>query len=227
MLIGPAGTGKTLTIRNLIKYWGFEYRDISKMLKRGGEIDFSEMAPSGNKNYIDQRAYPTRTKPSVCVIEDIDKFVVGQSSGANREGDAGAVSLHMLLKALDGIDTIGGVMLMATTNHPDQMTEALLARPGRFDRIIRMDPPSKENIERFLISRKLSVTDAPLSAVSEAMAGYSMAFVEELVKSAKMMYRRSEFTFEELSSILNRIHEHKKISDKYLGKKQGSIGFSM
>lgn len=227
MLIGVPGTGKTKLLRGLIKYWGFEYRDISKLINKSGEVDLSDITSSGVRKYVDQRVFPTKVKPSVCVMEDIDKFVVGQAGHALRESDSGAVPLHLLLKALDGVDGIGGIILMATTNYPDQMTEALLGRPGRFDRVFRIEVPSEQAIEQFITSRNLVLKDAPVSHISNALNGYNMAFVEELVKSAKMTYRRNEVTYAELSVILDRIRDHKNISEKYLGKKSNKVGFDV
>ena len=67
--------------------------------------------------------------PTILILEDIDALgITGQ-----RGESSGGMGLSNLLNNMDGISNNNGVISVATTNHPESMDWALIARPGRFD----------------------------------------------------------------------------------------------
>lgn len=146
--------------------------------------------------------------PTVYVLEDIDKFVVFQAGANKRHQDAGEVPLHMLLKALDGVHSVSSAIIIATTNYSNELSEALINRPGRFDRIWQFPLPTQEALVKYLAMHGMTCTGMSLEEVAAGLDGLSMAFAEELVKSLRMMHRRLEFSKEEVIGVLSRIKKH-------------------
>jgi len=219
MFIGPPGTGKTKCLRLMAKYYGMTPVDSRSCMKNSGEIDFNVQSDHGK---IDRLLYPGKSRPAMIILEDIDKFIAYQSDG--RERDAGTVTLHDMLKALDGFFEVQDMLFVATTNYPNQMSEALINRPGRFDRIWKFPLPTSSLIGKFLEYHKMSVTDGSLTSVSDKLAGCSMAFAEEFVKSVRSIYHRNSFTLQEAEKVLARIAEHNEFCTRMFGKGK-TIGF--
>lgn len=220
MLIGPPGNGKTLLIRKICEYYGLEHFDIKAALTQDGSLNMDQ-AMEGT---VDMHLYPDENRPKVCVLEDIDKFTAFQGGEADGK-DFAAVSLHSLLKGLDGVDQYDGVILIATSNFPDVLHEALVGRPGRFDKIYEVEKPLPEAILRFLNYYKISVKGGSLDHVADQLKGSSMAFVAEFVKSAKMKYKRNEITPEEVKVLIDAIKQHQKLCEHHF-KEERKVGFS-
>jgi hypothetical protein len=110
--------------------------------------------------------------PAILVIEDLD-WLVRQ------------INVSTLLNLLDGVDSdagAGGLLLIATTNNPQELDPAINNRPGRFDVVNEIDRPD-EDMRRELLRRKLPETDsATLDAVAEATDGLSFAQVMEVLR---------------------------------------------
>jgi SpoVK/Ycf46/Vps4 family AAA+-type ATPase len=157
-------------------------------------------------------------------LEDLDKFTTFQS-GAGDHQDAGEVTLHALLKAIDGVDQPDGVLLIATTNYPGQLSEALMNRPGRFDRVWEFKKPEPPEIKKMLLYHKVEMTDGTMDKVLKELHGYSMAFAEDFVKSVKLEHKKSSFVWSEVSDTLNRIHRHNELYKTHFEGDRPPIGF--
>jgi ATP-dependent 26S proteasome regulatory subunit len=221
MLVGPPGNGKTLLIRTICDYYGLEYFDIRKAIQGDGTLDLSR----SNDNTVDYYLYPEEEKPHVCILEDLDKFAAFQG-GEAEDRDVGSISLHQLLKGLDGVDQSDDLILIATTNFPDVLHEALTGRPGRFDKIYRIEKPDQENICKFFKFYKVNIIDGSIEEVAKDLkdSDSSMAFVAEFVKSAKMKYKRNDLKLEEARVILQAIHKHQELCKTHF-KEQKNLGF--
>jgi SpoVK/Ycf46/Vps4 family AAA+-type ATPase len=86
------------------------------------------------------------SSPSIIFLDEFDAFCTKRSGS-----EAGSVSDKLLatfLTEMDGLEQIGGVIVLAATNRPDEIDEALL-RPGRFDMLLYVPPPNRK--ERLLL----------------------------------------------------------------------------
>ena len=99
-----------------------------------------------------------------------------------------------LLAELDGFDPIGDVKLIAATNRPDILDEALL-RPGRFDRIIRIPIPNLEariEIFKIHISRMSIAEDVDVEVIAAKCDGTTGADIKSICTEAGMFAIREE-----------------------------------
>jgi hypothetical protein len=255
LLYGPPGNGKSRTIRQIAEHFNFSIKDVTSRMDQGGMLHFQTESPHiwGTQDDkalheeftrcpvlsvgVPEHLLSTETmmrllslrRPEVFYIEDLDKFVAFQSSDGNR--DASRISLHDLLKAIDGVEGAVGTMIFMTTNHPDQLAESLVRRPGRIDRIFRIDLPTEAQIGSLLRHFNYE-SEKPLEDVAKELHKQqaSMAFAEELVRTLRMRYRRSRFSRQEVEEEIKVIVSHLSLTDpvkpKWSGKKGKVAGFS-
>ena len=119
LLHGPPGNGKTSTIRHI----GASLPQIPAMILR----------PAANFDSDDLQQVLDRWRrqaPAILVIEDLNWLL-------------NEVNVSTFLNLLDGIDSnvTGGLLLIATTNHPHKLDPAVNNRPGRFDVVIEVPCP--------------------------------------------------------------------------------------
>jgi len=138
ILSGPPGTGKTLLAKATAGESGVPFFSVS-----GSE--FVEMFVGvGASRVRDLFAMARKTTPCIIFIDEIDAIgkARGKSgmSGGNDEREA---TLNQILTEMDGFNTQEQVIVLAGTNRPDILDQALM-RPGRFDRHIAIDRPTME-----------------------------------------------------------------------------------
>jgi SpoVK/Ycf46/Vps4 family AAA+-type ATPase len=112
--------------------------------------------------------------PALILFEDIDRFF-----SRRPEEEASSVSLQQFLNCLDGVDTLDGVIVVATANNPEVLDTAILRRPGRFDRVIEFGNPSEKLRAKYLQSFCPELTGEDLDICAVASEGLSFAQLRE------------------------------------------------
>ncbi|MCL4346480.1 MAG: proteasome-activating nucleotidase [Candidatus Thermoplasmatota archaeon] len=135
LLVGPPGTGKTL---------------IAKAVAHNTNATFIRLVGSELvQKYIGEGARLVRElfelaklkAPSIVFIDELDSVGAKRLDAATSGDREVQRTLMQLLAELDGFNPLGNVKIIAASNRPDILDDALL-RPGRFDRIIRVPPPN-------------------------------------------------------------------------------------
>ena len=181
LLVGPPGTGKTLLAKAVAGEAGVPFFSISGS-------DFVEMFVGvGASRVRDLFKEANKVAPCIVFIDEID--TIGKSRD-NRMGgnDEREQTLNQLLAEMDGFDPSKGVILLAATNRPEVLDQALL-RPGRFDRRITIDRPNLAGrlATRQVHTRRIRLAeDVDLKKVALATAGCVGADLANLVNEAAL-----------------------------------------
>ena len=181
LLVGPPGTGKTLLAKAVAGEANVPFFSISGS-------DFVEMFVGvGASRVRDLFKEASKVAPCIVFIDEID--TIGKSRD-NRMGgnDEREQTLNQLLAEMDGFDPTKGVILLAATNRPEVLDQALL-RPGRFDRRIIIDRPNLAGRLATLQvhTRNIKLAeDVNLKKVALATAGCVGADLANLVNEAAL-----------------------------------------
>ena len=181
LLVGPPGTGKTLLAKAVAGEANVPFFSISGS-------DFVEMFVGvGASRVRDLFKEASKVAPCIVFIDEID--TIGKSRD-NRMGgnDEREQTLNQLLAEMDGFDPTKGIILLAATNRPEVLDQALL-RPGRFDRRIIVDRPNLAGRLATLQvhTRNIKLAeDVNLKKVALATAGCVGADLANLVNEAAL-----------------------------------------
>ena len=181
LLVGPPGTGKTLLAKAVAGEANVPFFSISGS-------DFVEMFVGvGASRVRDLFKEASKVAPCIVFIDEID--TIGKSRD-NRMGgnDEREQTLNQLLAEMDGFDPTKGIILLAATNRPEVLDQALL-RPGRFDRRITIDRPNLAGRIATLQVHTRNIRlaeDVNLKKVALATAGCVGADLANLVNEAAL-----------------------------------------
>jgi cell division protease FtsH len=188
LLVGPPGTGKTLLARAVAGE-----ADVPFFSMSGSE--FVEMFVGVGASRVRDLFEQAKSKaPCIVFIDELDAV------GKSRAGSMGFVgghdereqTLNQLLAEMDGFDSSKGVILMAATNRPEVLDQALL-RPGRFDRQIVVDKPDLRGREAILRLHARAVVLAPsvdLGGIAARTPGFAGADLANIVNEAALLAAR-------------------------------------
>ncbi len=186
LLLGPPGTGKTLLAKAVageaeVPFFSMSGADFVEMFVGVGASRVRDLFEQGKKH-----------APCIIFIDEID--AVGRHRGAGLGGghDEREQTLNQLLVEMDGFESNEGVILLAATNRPDVLDNALL-RPGRFDRQIIVDIPDvngrigilKVHSKKIQLDKKVD-----LNVLARGTPGLAGADLANLVNEAALLAAR-------------------------------------
>jgi cell division protease FtsH len=185
LLVGPPGTGKTMLAKAVAHEANAAFFSVD-----GSEfIEMFVGVGAGRVRAIFEAA--RKHAPSLIFIDEIDSLAQkrdgGRSGGADREHNQ---TVNSLLVAMDGFEANSGVVVLAATNRPEMLDEAVM-RAGRFDRKVYFDLPDLEGRRRILEihaqqkHRKLA-DNVDLDRIAGETAGFSGADLSTLLNEASI-----------------------------------------
>ncbi len=187
LLVGPPGTGKTLLAKAVAGEAGVPFYSLAGS-------DFVEMFVGVGASRVRDLFKQAKEKaPCIVFIDEIDAIGRSRGKGAMAgSNDERENTLNQLLVEMDGFNTDKGVILMAATNRPDVLDNALM-RPGRFDRQILIDKPDR--IEREMIfkvhTRELLIgSNVSMSVLASQTPGFAGAEIANVCNEAALLAAR-------------------------------------
>lgn len=189
LLIGPPGTGKTLLAKAVAGEAGVPFFSLSGS-------DFVEMFVGVGAARVRDLFKKAKSKaPSIIFIDEID--AIGRSRGRGQMpggNDEKENTLNSLLVEMDGFGTDSGVIILAATNRPDVLDQALL-RPGRFDRQISIDKPDIRDraailqvyLKKLKLARRVDATK-----LAEQTPGFAGAELANICNEAALIAARKD-----------------------------------
>ncbi len=187
LLVGPPGTGKTLMAKAVAGEAGVPFFSISGS-------DFVEMFVGvGASRVRDLFEQAKKHQPCIIFIDEID--AVGRQRGAGMGGghDEREQTLNQLLVEMDGFDENTNIIVIAATNRPDILDNALL-RPGRFDRQIYINAPDvrgREQILKVHAKNKQLEPEVDLKTLAKRTPGFTGADLQNLLNEAALLAARN------------------------------------
>ncbi|MBV8228503.1 MAG: ATP-dependent zinc metalloprotease FtsH [Planctomycetaceae bacterium] len=186
LLIGPPGSGKTLLARAVAGEAGVPFYSIS-----GSEF-IQMFVGVGASRVRDMFKTAKENSPCILFIDEID--AVGRVRGAGLGGghDEREQTLNQILTEMDGFSPNESVIVLAATNRPDVLDPALL-RPGRFDRHVTVDRPTKKGRLEILKVHTRNIpldADVDLDSIARGTVGMSGADLANLVNEAALLATR-------------------------------------
>ena len=172
VLIGPPGNGKTHAVKALINALGQKCLYVKS-------FSAEHVDDHRNIRYVFEEA--REHAPCILVLEDLDSLITEH----NRS---------FFLNELDGFAANEGVVTIASTNHPDKLDPAIMARPSRFDRKYHFGLPAEPERLAFLelwagqLGEAMRPGAATLAGLAAATEGFSFAYLKELLVSSTIRW---------------------------------------
>ena len=223
LLVGPAGTGKTLLARAVAGETGVPFFSISGS-------DFVEMFVGvGAARVRDLFEQAAKAKPCIIFIDELD--AMGRARGIGPFGgghDEKEHTLNQLLVELDGFDPREGIVLLAATNRAEILDPALL-RAGRFDRQVLVDRPDRGGRKAVLKVHAAKVPldrELDLDAVAALTPGFTGADLANLVNEAALRATRrgaASVALADFTMAIERIVAGLEKKSRLLGRREREI----
>ncbi|MCL5256880.1 MAG: ATP-dependent zinc metalloprotease FtsH [Chloroflexi bacterium] len=222
LMVGPPGTGKTLLARAVAGEAGVPFFSIS-----GSE--FVEMFVGvGASRVRDLFAQAKQNAPCIVFVDEID--AVGRSRGVGFGGgnDEREQTLNQILVEMDGFDQHDNIIVIAATNRPDILDQALL-RPGRFDRRVTLELPDRNGRFQVLKVHSRSKPLDPsvdLERVAKSTPGFSGADLENVMNEAAILAARrnkQQISMAELEESVDRVIAGPERKSRVIGQREKKI----
>ena len=186
LMVGPAGTGKTLLSRAVAGEAGVPFFSIA-----GSE--FMEMLVGvGAARVRDMFAQAKKAAPAIIFIDEVESIGRQRGMGISGGHDEREQTLNQILVEMDGFTPNDHVIVLAATNRPD-LLDAALIRPGRFDRRVMLSLPDLEERKAIIelhMKGKPFTKDVSTEKLARRTVGFSGADLANMLNEAAILAAR-------------------------------------
>ena len=203
LLVGPPGCGKTMLAKAVANHTNASF------IRMVGSELAQKYIGEGGRMVRELFALAKEKSPSIIFLDEIDAIGAKRLDSATSGDREVQRTLMQLLAELDGFDSLEDVKIIAATNRPDILDDALL-RPGRFDRIIVIPLPDEVGRKKILSIhfKKMSTSRVNIAKIVELTEGFSGAELKATtVESGMIAIRenRSKVKQEDVLMAVDRI----------------------
>jgi transitional endoplasmic reticulum ATPase len=194
LLYGPPGTGKTLLAKAVATESQANFIAI-----RGPEL-LSKWVGESEKAVREVFRKAKQAAPSIIFLDELDAIAPrrGAFSGGSHVMES---VVNQILSLIDGLENLRDVVILAASNRPDMVDPALL-RPGRFDRLLLVEPPDLKSREKIfeIHTKGMNLSDdVNLSQLASELEGYVGADIEAMCREAVMIALREDLKVDKIS----------------------------
>ena len=203
LLVGPPGCGKTMLAKAVANHTNASF------IRMVGSELAQKYIGEGGRMVRELFSLAKEKSPSIIFLDEIDAIGSKRLDSATSGDREVQRTLMQLLAELDGFDSLEDVKIIAATNRPDILDDALL-RPGRFDRIIVIPLPDEVGRKKILSIhfKKMSTSRVNIAKIVELTEGFSGAELKATtVESGMIAIRenRSKVKQEDVLMAVDRI----------------------
>jgi cell division protease FtsH len=217
LLIGPPGTGKTMLAKAIACEANAQF-----FCAHGS--DFTEVFVGvGAKRVRQLFRKAAKNKPAIVFIDEID--CVGKNRKFDTHGEH-QQTINALLAAMDGFESSQGIVVVAATNRPEDLDDAL-TRPGRFDRKVFVPYPDMKGRRAILKThangKPINDEDKALDVIAQTTPGMSGADLANLLNEAAILsalQNASDITLADLEAARDKIRFGKERRSMVLKQKE-------
>lgn len=207
LLVGPPGCGKTLLAKAVANH-----TDATFIRMVGSELA-QKYIGEGGRMVRELFSLAKDKSPAIIFLDEIDAIGAKRLDGSTSGDREVQRTLMQLLAELDGFDALEDVKIIAATNRPDILDDALL-RPGRFDRIVTIPLPDEKGRKAILElhTSSMSTKRVKIQRIVDKTEGYSGAELKATCVEAGMIAirdKRSSITNDDLMLAVTRLNEKK------------------
>ena len=188
LLSGPPGVGKTLLAKAVAGEAGVPFISCSAS-------EFIELFVGVGASRVRKLFKQAQEKaPCILFIDEIDAIGRKRSASVGGSSDERDQTINQLLTEMDGFSNNEGVIIMAATNRPELLDDAL-TRPGRFDRSVKVELPNnngRQNILELYLKNKPVSQDINIPKLAKMTTGFSGAQLENLCNEAAIYAARNK-----------------------------------
>ncbi len=227
LLFGPPGTGKTLLAKAVANE-----SECNFIAVKGPEL-LSKWVGESEKGVREIFRKARQASPSIIFFDEVDALVPkrGTYQGSSHVTES---VVSQILTELDGMEELKNVTILAATNRPDMLDDALL-RPGRLERHIYVPAPDEESrkkiFEVYMSGETGSILakDVDMDLLVKQSEGYVGADIESVVREAKMAAMREFITMmgnrgeQERRDAIKNVMITKAHFEEAMGKVKGSL----
>ena len=203
LLVGPPGCGKTMLAKAVASHTNASF------IRMVGSELAQKYIGEGGRMVRELFSLAKDKSPAIIFLDEIDAIGAKRLDSATSGDREVQRTLMQLLAELYGFDSLEDVKIIAATNRPDILDDALL-RPGRFDRVIEIPLPDETGRKTILSIhfKKMSTSRINVAKVVELTEGFSGAELKATtVESGMIAIRdnRSKVKQEDILQAVDRI----------------------